>query len=116
MSDTRNGHGALFAGGLAALLASTCCLGPLVLVSAGLSGAWIANLTLLEPYRPIFIALALVSLLLAWRRIFQPAAECKPGEVCAVPAVRRTYKAIFWAVAILVAVAVAFPYAAPLFY
>ena len=62
------------------------------------------------------LVVALVSLLLAWRRIFQPAAECKPGEVCAVPAVRRTYKAIFWAVAILVAVAVAFPYAAPLFY
>ncbi|HEV56190.1 MAG TPA: mercuric transport protein, partial [Phycisphaerales bacterium] len=39
MSDTQTepqaGRGALFAGGLAAILASTCCLGPLVLVALG---------------------------------------------------------------------------------
>ncbi len=52
----RSGSGALFVGGLAAIVASTCCLGPLVLVALGLSGAWIGNLTLLEPYRPFFIA------------------------------------------------------------
>ncbi len=33
MSEPQNGRGALFAGGLAAILASTCCLGPLVLVA-----------------------------------------------------------------------------------
>jgi hypothetical protein len=55
-SSDRTGSGALLAGGLAAILASTCCLGPLVLVALGLSGAWIGNLTLLEPYRPFFIA------------------------------------------------------------
>jgi mercuric ion transport protein len=38
-------------GGLAAILASTCCLGPLVLVALGFSGAWIGNLTVLEPCR-----------------------------------------------------------------
>lgn len=52
MSEPQNGRGALFAGGLAAILASTCCLGPLVLVALGFSGAWIGNLTVLEPYRP----------------------------------------------------------------
>ncbi|MFV2325740.1 mercuric transporter MerT family protein, partial [Escherichia coli] len=55
MSEPQNGRGALFAGGLAAILASTCCLGPLVLVALGFSGAWIGNLTVLEPYRPLFI-------------------------------------------------------------
>lgn len=50
MSEPQNGRGALFAGGLAAILASTCCLGPLVLVALGFSGAWIGNLTVLEPY------------------------------------------------------------------
>lgn len=116
MSEVQNGRGALFAGGLAALLASTCCLGPLVLVGVGVSGAWIGNLAALEPYRPIFIAVALVALFFAWRRIFRPAADCKPDEVCAVPAVRGTYKLIFWAVAALVLVALAFPYVLPLFY
>lgn len=51
MAKSPNGRGALFAGGLAAILASTCCLGPLILVALGFSGAWIGNLTALEPYR-----------------------------------------------------------------
>ena len=55
MAEPSNGRGALAAGGLAAILASTCCLGPLVLITLGFSGAWIGNLTALEPYRPIFI-------------------------------------------------------------
>jgi mercuric ion transport protein len=63
---------ALFAGGLAAILASTCCLGPLVLVSLGISGAWIANLTVLEPYRPIFIGAALIACFLRPDLYFVP--------------------------------------------
>lgn len=116
MSEAQNGRGALLAGGLAALLASACCLGPLVLVGLGVSGAWIGNLSMLEPYRPIFIAAALVALFFAWRRTFRPVAECQPSEVCAVPAVRTTYKAIFWLVAALVLIALAFPYIVPFFY
>jgi mercuric ion transport protein len=72
MSQPQNGRGVLVAGGLAAILASTCCLGPLVLIALGFSGAWIGNLTVLEPYRPIFIAAALVALFFAYRRIFRP--------------------------------------------
>lgn len=56
------GRGALLAGALAAILASACCLGPLILLTLGVSGAWIGNLTALEPYRPIFIGTALVAL------------------------------------------------------
>ena len=73
MAEPRSGRGALVAGGLAGLLASTCCLGPLVLITLGVSGAWIGNLTALEPYRPIFIGAALVALFFAWRRIFRSA-------------------------------------------
>lgn len=116
MSDTTHKRGTLFAGGLAAILASACCLGPLVLVTLGFSGAWIANLTVLEPYRPIFIGAAMVALFFAWRRIFRPVQDCKPGEVCALPQVQTTYKLIFWVVAALAAVALAFPYVLPLFY
>jgi len=116
MSDSAQKRGTLFAGGLAAILASACCLGPLVLVTVGFSGAWIANLTMLEPYRPIFIGAAMVALLLAWQRIFRPLQDCKPGEVCALPQVQTSYKLIFWIVAALTAVALAFPYVLPLFY
>lgn len=116
MSEPQNGRGALLAGGLAAILASTCCLGPLILITLGFSGAWIGNLTVLEPYRPIFILVALVALFFAWRRIFRPAAACKPGEVCAIPQVRATYQFVFWIVAVLVLVAFGFPYVMPFFY
>ncbi len=107
---------ALAAGGIAAILASTCCLGPLVLITLGFGGAWIGNLTKLEPYRPIFIGTALVAPYFAYRRIYRPAAECEPGEVCALPQVKTTYKVILWIVAVLVLIALVFPYVAPLFY
>jgi len=110
------GSGALFVGGLAAILASTCCLGPLVLVALGLSGAWIGNLTLLEPYRPLFIGCALVALFFAGRRIFRPARSCQPGEVCAGPRTRRIYKIVFGIVSALVLVALLYPYVVKLFY
>lgn len=116
MSESQNGGGALFAGGLAAILVSTCCLGPLLLISLGFSGAWIGNLTVLEPYRPLFIGGALVALFFAWRRIFRPAQSCEAGQVCAIPQVRSTYKLLFWVVAVLVLVALGVPYILPLFY
>ncbi len=100
----------------AALLASACCLGPLLLILLGFSGAWIANLSALEPYRPLFIAVALLALILAWRHIWRAAGACRPGEVCAVPQAKRAYKLLFGAVSVLVLVALGFPYVAPLFY
>ncbi len=107
---------ALYLGGLAAVLASTCCLGPLVLLMLGFSGAWIASLTMLEPFRPLFIVAAVAAVGFAYRRIFRPAAACAPGEVCAVPQVRTTYKVLFGVVAVLTVVAIGFPYLLPLFY
>ena len=112
----RAGSSALFVGGLAAILASTCCLGPLVLVALGVRGAWIGNLTRLEPYRPLFIVGALVALVFAGRRIFRPAHACQPGEVCAVPQTRRVYKVIFGIVSVLVVIALVFPYVVKFFY
>lgn len=116
MSEPNNAGGALATGGVAAVLASACCLGPLVLVTLGFSGAWIGNLTVLEPYRPILIGAAFVVLLFAWRSIFRPAHACEPGDVCAVPQVRTVYKFLFWIVAALVLAALAFPYVLPVFY
>lgn len=87
-----------------------------MLIVLGVSGAWIGNLTALEPYRPIFVGVALVAMFFAWRRIFRPAEQCQPGEVCAVPRVRVAYKVIFWMVSVLVLIALVFPYVLPLFY
>jgi len=115
-SRERTGSGALLVGGLAAILASTCCLGPLILVALGLSGAWIGNLTRLEPYRPFLIAGALVALFVAGWQIFRPTQPCNPGELCAVPRTRRIFKILFVAVSALVLIALVFPYVIKFFY
>ena len=54
----------LFAAGgvIGAVLASSCCIGPLLLLSVGVSGAWIGNLTALAPYQPLFLVLTLAAL------------------------------------------------------
>lgn len=111
-----DGRGALLTGALAAVLASTCCLGPLVLLALGVSGAWISNLTLLEPYQPLFIGAAVVALVFAYRRIWRPVADCTPGQVCALPSVKHSYKLLFWIVVALVILALGFPLIAPWFY
>ena len=116
LKPASQGRVALLAGGVAAILASTCCLGPLVLILLGFSGAWIGNLTALEPYRAFFIGVALLALFFAWRRIWRSASDCQPGEVCALPQVRRGYQFLFGLVALLVLIALAFPYIAPFFY
>lgn len=112
----RTQSGLLAAGGVAAVLASTCCLGPLLLVTLGFSGAWIGNLSRLEPYRPWFIAGALTALFFAARRIFGAAEACKPGDVCAVPKIRRAHKLMFIIVSALTLIALAYPYVAHFFY
>lgn len=116
MAEQKTSGAVLAAGGFAALLASACCLGPLLLVSLGLSGAWMGQLQVLEPFRPYTIGIALVALYFAHGRIFRPQAACAPGDVCSVPRNRTAYKTVFWCVAFLVLVAIAYPYIVPYFF
>ncbi|WP_264695025.1 mercuric ion transporter MerT [Candidatus Nitrosacidococcus sp. I8] len=116
MYKSQNKHGVLFTGGLAAILASTCCLGPLILVTLGFSGAWIGSLTILEPYRPLFIGVALISLFFAWRNIYYPTQPCSSEKICTIPRVQTIYKITFWTIVILVLIALGFPYVLPFFY
>jgi mercuric ion transport protein len=115
ISDKTGGR-SLVAGALATLLASTCCLGPLVLITLGFSGAWIGRLTVLEPYQPIFMGAALVALFFAGKRIWRPVAQCAPGEFCALPRVRRGYQILFVGVCVLLLASLLFPLIAPWFY
>src|SRR5258708_24926153 len=84
----------LVGGALAAIVASVCCLGPLVLVTVGISGAWISNLVAFEPYRPYAVGVALICMIFAYRKIYaapEPEA-CEPGTLCSVPQTRRIYR------------------------
>jgi mercuric ion transport protein len=106
---------ALAGGVLAAIAASLCCLGPLVLVLLGVGGALGAQLKVFEPFRPFFLGAAVVALVFAWRKLYRPAA-CTPGSPCAQPRTARLYKVLFWLTAALVVLAFVFPLLAPLFY
>lgn len=102
---------------LAAVLASSCCIGPLLLVTLGVSGAWIGNLTALEPYQPIFVLITFVFLALGfWQVYFRPAQVCRDDEACARPISGRLVKAVLWMATVLVVLAITIDYWAPLFY
>lgn len=98
---------------LAAIGASACCIGPFGLLMLGVGGVWIGNLTALEPYRPIFIGAMLVFLGLAFRKLYLVPEACEPGKVCANPVTRRSQRIVFWAVAAILGLLVAFPWYAP---
>lgn len=102
----------LAGGFLAGIAASLCCAGPLILLSLGIGGAWVSNLTALEPYRPLFIVLAIFALLIAYFQLYLPAAEscCDEDKACAEPSTLRLYKRLFWCVVVVVLAAIASPY------
>jgi len=105
----------LLAGVIAGVTASVCCVGPLVLLALGVSGAWIGYLTAFEPYRPIFVGVTLVFLGLAFRRLYLVPQVCAPGQACATSVPLKKQRAVFWVVSALLAGLLAFPWYAPFF-
>jgi mercuric ion transport protein len=104
------------AGVVAAIGASVCCVGPLVLLMLGIGGAWIGNLAAFAPYRPLFIGLTLLFLALAFRKLYLAPRACASGATCADPQTARRQRMIFWLVSVLLLGLLAVPWIAPLFY
>ncbi|WP_165973870.1 mercuric transporter MerT family protein [Paucimonas lemoignei] len=99
------------------LIASTCCVLPLVLVLVGITGAWMVNLTALQPYTPIFTVMAIAALIWAGYLIFlKPAKACSTLDGAACGTTRRATKWIFWGCALFIAALLSFPLFAPYFY
>jgi mercuric ion transport protein len=90
----------IMGGVIAAVGAGLCCAGPFVLLLLGVSGAWIGNLALLAPYRPLFILMVLALFGFAGWKVYRPVDDCEPGTVCAVLQVRKRRQVIFWITAI----------------
>lgn len=107
---------ALTAGVLAGVGASLCCVAPLVLLSLGLGGTWLAYLTAFEPVRPVFLLLAPLFVGLAFRKLYLLPSTCGPGQSCADGAILPRQRVIFWVVTIPLLGLLAFPWIAPLFY
>ncbi|HUW98248.1 MAG TPA: mercuric transporter MerT family protein [Acidiferrobacter sp.] len=95
---------------VAGFLASLCCVGPLILVVAGVGGAWVSHLTVLDPIRPWLTAATLIVLSLAhvryWRSRRVTACDCKtPTDWSAL---------WLWLGTAFVLVALAAPYVLPI--
>ncbi|PCI88797.1 MAG: mercury transporter MerT [Hyphomicrobiales bacterium] len=102
------------AGGiLGAIAASTCCIVPLILFSVGVSGAWIGNLTALEPYKPIFITITFGLLAYGYWVVYRKPRVCVDGEVCARPLPNRLVKISLWSATILTFIATFWTWIAP---
>jgi mercuric ion transport protein len=100
---------------LSSLLASTCCVLPLALVLAGVTGAWIAQLQALKPVTPYAIVLTLGLLAWAGWLVFRPARACDRADASCTttrPLIRR----VWLAAALFIALLLGFPLIAPLFY
>ncbi len=100
---------------LAAIGASVCCVGPLLLVSLGIGGAWMSALTSMETFRPYFIILTLIFIGLGYRKLFFVPVSCKENESCASPEVKHKQRMIFWIGSALILLLLTFPWYAPFF-
>ena len=98
------------AAALAAIGASLCCVGPLVLITLGIGGTWISQLTALEPYSPIFSGITLIFLFMAFRKLYLIPRQCSPGDSCALPSTLRNQRIIFSIVTIVLIALITFPY------
>lgn len=106
------------AGGvIGAVLASTCCIAPLVLITLGASGAWIGNLTALKDYQPIFVVLTLSFLAAGFWQVYGKSDKpCDDDLVCATPKSEMVVKSALWVATILVTLSLTVDLWAPIFY
>lgn len=104
------------AAALAAVGASLCCIGPLVLLALGIGGTWISYLSALEPYSPIFAGITLIFLFLVFRKLYLIPRQCNAGDSCALPSTLRNQRFIFWIVAAVLIALLTFPYYGLMFF
>jgi len=116
---------------IAAIGASVCCVGPLLLLSLGIGGAWISTLTSMESVRPLFIMLTLIFIALGFRKLYLTPSQCEEGgtsatapcvalppasmQSCAISGVQRRQRMLFWIGSAIILLLLAFPWFAPFF-
>lgn len=95
---------------IAAIVASACCVGPVIFALLGVSSAGL--LSKMEPYRPILSVLTLGLLGIAFYFSYRkkPAEECEEGSYCANPKSDKWNKRILWMATIFIIGFLTFPY------
>lgn len=111
-NDGETGNRIATAGSLFGALAMTsCCILPLVLVSFGVGGVWIAQLTALYAYKWYTFSVASAFIGYGFWKVHRAeTGECREGTACARPINRRIMKASLWLATVVTAIAMIFPY------
>ena len=84
---------------VAALIASACCLGPVVLSALGLSALGVS--ALFEPMRPYFLGVTVLLLGVGFYFAYFRQLACQPGTACSVPNPKLT-RGLLWVTTIAV--------------
>jgi mercuric ion transport protein len=112
--SSKRGHGALYAGGIAAIIASTCHHISFLLVTLGLSNSRIVYIvTLADMARPFLIVVALVALFISYTGIWHISSTYKAGRNVTNLRVKLTDKVFFLFIALLVITVLILPYFLP---
>ena len=101
---------------LGAIVASTCCVLPVILFALGISGAWISNLVSLAPYKPFFIVFSLVFIGTGlWMVYFKPQISIPKiqSTSCYRLFSEKTIKIMLWSSVIVILIVFLIPYIAP---
>jgi len=85
---------------VAGVAASVCCLGPALLVTLGVGGAWVGQLTRFAPYRPFFLAGAWIALILGFIQHQRLKKACEEG-ICEVPRTAKIRLVSLWVGAVI---------------
>ncbi len=93
---------------LSALLASVCCIGPVVFAVLGVGAVGLSSALL--PWRPAFIGMTLIFLGLGFYFAYRkPAADC-PDESCQPSRTVRRNRLFLWVAAVVAAFFILLPY------
>lgn len=109
------GARAATAGGvLGAIAMTSCCILPLVLVSFGVGGVWIAQLTALYAYKWVTFTVAFAFIGYGFYRLRKAEkATCRDGAICARPINRKVMRWSLWGASAVNVIAIIFPYFTP---
>lgn len=93
---------------IAAVLASLCCILPVIAVVFGLGALSVA--AIFESLRPVFLVIAFAALAFGFYQTYFRREKCDDGQACATKPIGMANKIILWTAALFVLAIVAFPY------
>lgn len=85
---------------VAGLVAAACCLGPALLVTIGVGGAWVGQLSKFSSFRPYLLAGAWIALILGFIQHWRLKKACEEG-VCEVPRAAKIRLVSLWVGAVV---------------